>query len=218
MRQVVGTAIVSVIALGAFGQGEDAYLSWTPKQAETVGKSMYGTGQVGGGFDLRIIRTDRSYNYKLAATWLTPDVIRATVRLQQLAGRFNEQEARSQVTDAVSYSETVFIVEIDPREGSGVIPDDWLALLEPRAGKDKAFPVIAGTKAPERRSQGPFQGVRRRDYAYDRFWVAFPLVKDGLSTIPPEATELRLVVRIYEKEGRVTWPITAALRTSLRME
>ena len=62
----------------------DDYLKWSNKQALAVGEQMYKKGRVGGAFDMRVLKTDRAYNYKLAATWLTPDVIRATARLAQL--------------------------------------------------------------------------------------------------------------------------------------
>lgn len=126
----------------------------------------------------------------MGATLLTPDVIKATVRLQMLSGRLDEPGARTMAAEAIDSSELVVLVEIDPREGSGVIPDEWIAQLEPRV-------------------------TRRRDYAYDRFWVSFPLTKDGVSTIAPEATDIQLVARIYDKVGRVTWPLTPELRRAL---
>jgi len=42
---------------------------------------MYKQGRVGGLFDTRVLNTNRSFNYKRAGTGLTPDVIRATARL-----------------------------------------------------------------------------------------------------------------------------------------
>ena len=56
----------------------DAYLSWPLKQAEEQGRQGYRRGRVGGIFDTRILSTNRSYNYKLAATWFTPEVLRAS--------------------------------------------------------------------------------------------------------------------------------------------
>ena len=215
-----GLALVVAIAcltpIAASNAAQDDYLAWSPKQADTIGKSTYQTGQVGRTVDLRVLRRERSYNYKLAATLLTPDVIKATVRLQMLSGRLDEAGARAMTAEAINPAEIVVLVEIDPREGSGVIPDDWIAQLEPSAGKDRTFPAVTGRKTPERRTHPAFQGVRRRDYAYDRFWVAFPLTKDDVSVIPPEASEVQLVVRIYDKVGRVTWSLTPDLRRALR--
>ena len=208
-------AAVVLAPVGATSLLQDDFLTWSPKQAEAIGKATYETGQVGRTLDLRVIRTERSYNYKLAATLLTPDVIKATVRLQMLSGRLDEPGARAMATDAINSGELVVLVEIDPREGSGVIPDEWIAQLEPRVTKDQVLPALTGRKTPERRTQPAFQGVRRRDYAYDRFWVSFPLTKDGVSTIAPEATDIQLVARIYDKVGRVTWPLTPELRRAL---
>ena len=66
-------------------QGE-LYLTWSTERAEAVGSSMYQEGRVGGFFDARFLKTNRSYNYKLASTWLTPELIRATARLAQTVG------------------------------------------------------------------------------------------------------------------------------------
>ena len=40
-------------------------------RAQAIGKAAYVQGRVGGIFDTRILKTERSYNYKLAATWMT---------------------------------------------------------------------------------------------------------------------------------------------------
>jgi hypothetical protein len=132
-----------------------------------------------------------------------------------LSGRLDEPGARTMAADAIKGAEVVVLVEIDPREGSGVIPDEWIAQLEPRVSKEQTLPALTGKKTPERRTDPAFQGVRRRDYAYDRFWVSFPLTKDGVATIAPEAADIQLIVRIYDKAGRVSWPLTPDLRRAL---
>jgi hypothetical protein len=209
-------ACLVAIVLWQTGQAADAeFLRWSARQAESVGRGMYKVGRVGSSWDLRLLKTERAYNYKLAATWLTPDVVRAAVRLQQLANRFDDAEARRRVQAALASPEIAVLVEIDPREGSGVIPNDWIAILEPRAGKDRKFEAVAGKQVPERRNDPAFAGVLRRNYDYDRFWVSFPVEADGRPAIPPEATELDLIVRIYDKEGRVTWPVSRELRAAL---
>jgi hypothetical protein len=209
-------AALLVTATVALAQGDDtSYLTWSAKDAEVVGKAMYHTGRVGRFLDLRVLKTDRAYNYKLAATWLTPEVIKATARLQQLARRLSEAETRQLVSATSSADETTVMVEIDPREGSGVIPLDWVALLEPRLDDKQALPAIAGAFKPDHRADPMFAGVLRRNYDYDRFWVSFPLKKDGKPTIPAEAVAVDLVVRIYDKEGRVSWPLTPALKAWL---
>src|SRR6266705_4931635 len=104
--------------------------------ARSVALSTRVSGQVGKSMDFRVTGTDRSYNYKLRATWLTPDVIRATARLLQLSEHMSDEQTQALVAEAEAAGDTVVLVEIDPREGSGVIPNDWLAFLRPRGGAE----------------------------------------------------------------------------------
>lgn len=165
-------------------------------------------GRVGGWFDTRLLKTERSYNYKLAATWLTPDVVRATARLQQLQRRLSAPAAQQLVDQADAARQTVVIVEIDPREGSGVIPKDWLALMQYGAAEP-----VTGTGTPALREVPALGGVLRRNYDYDRFWVTFPLVDaDGTALLPPGASRATLVVRSHDKEGRVEWAVPQSIR------
>jgi hypothetical protein len=208
----VAALCVAVAASGTLAAQPDAnaYLSWSVGQAETVGREMYQKGRVGGVFDLRVLKTDRSYNYKLAGTWLTPDVIRATARLAQLSGRLSESETRTLVKSAENAGDTVVMVEIDPREGSGVIPNDWQAFLQPEGRPDGA---VRGTITPQLREVKALAGVLRRNYDYDRFWVTFPLTGlTGNRLFSSSDRNAVLVVRIYDKEGHVQWPIPASLR------
>jgi hypothetical protein len=56
-------------------------------------------------------------------------------------------------------------------------------------------------------------GVMRRNYDYDRFWVTFPLkTSSGAPLFSPGDQEAELVVRIYDKEGHVEWPIPQSIR------
>jgi hypothetical protein len=188
----------------------EAYLTWTASQAEAIGTNAYKRGRVGGIFDMRMLKTERSYNYKLAATWLAPDVIRAGARLLQLRSRLSDAETRALVAEATAIHGTVVMVEIDPREGSGVIPNDWEAFLQPKGRPDRA---VRGLVNPRLRDVKALAGVLRRNYDYDRFWVTFPLDKDGNPVFSgPGLAEL--VVRIYDKEGRVEWPVPAAVVAS----
>jgi hypothetical protein len=207
---LVIAVVAAVLRLAAAQAGPDDYLSWSSKQSETVGRQMYQKGRVGGVFDLRMLKTDRSYNYKLAATWLTPDAIRATARLAQLSGRLSEAETRALVKAAEAAGDTVIMVEIDPREGSGVIPNDWQAFLQP---KDRPDAAVRGTIKPELREVKALAGVLRRNYDYDRFWVTFPMTgSTGAPLFAATDANAELVVRIYDKEGRVDWPIPASVR------
>jgi hypothetical protein len=186
----------------------EAYLSWSAKQAETVGAQMYKKGRVGGGRNL--LNTERAYSYKLAATWLTPELIRATARWAQLSGRLSDDETRGLVKEAENVSQTVIMVEIDPNEGSGVIPNDWQAFLQPQGRPDAA---VRGTVSPHLREVKGLAGVRARNYDYDRFWVTFPLTgHDGRSLFSSSDQNAELVVRIYAREGHVEWPIPPSIR------
>jgi hypothetical protein len=103
-------------------------------------------------------------------------------------------------------------VEIDPREGSGVIPNDWQAFLQP---KDRPDAAVRGTVKPELRDVKALAGVLRRNYDYDRFWVAFPMVSTaGAPLLAATDANAELVVRIYDKEGRVDWPIPPSMRSA----
>lgn len=195
--------------------GEEDYLSWDAKHAKAVGRSMRANGQVGGA-DWRVIRTDRSYNYKLRATWLTPEVIRATARLTQLSQGLSDEQTRALVAEAEAVQGTVILVEIDPREGSGVIPQDWTAMLRPRAEGAEPSRSVRGTSVPKLRDVRALAGTERRDYAYDVFWVVFPLhTADGQPLFSQADREAELVVRIYDKVGRVRWPIPDSVRRRL---
>jgi len=198
---------------------DDAYLLWTAASAEAVGKGMRAQGRVGGLFDFRIKSTNKSYNFKLRATWLTPEVIRASARLEQLRSRLSDQETKALVSAAEQVDDTVVLVEIDPREGSGVIPNEWTAVLQPGTLVESKR-AVKGTLMPALRDLPALRGVTKRDYAYDVFWVAFPLMQHGQPLFTPGDTQAELVVRIEDKEGRVSWPIPSSIRdrTSARSD
>lgn len=174
---------------------------------------MRATGRVGGFFDFRVKSTNKSYNYKLRATWLTPDVIRATARLEQLRNRLSDEETRRLVVGAEGAGDTVVLVEIDPREGSGVIPRDWSALLQPKGLAAEGSRVVHGVDSPRLRDLPALRGVERRDYSYDQFWMVFPLrLNSGEPVFTESDHEAEIVVRIHEKEGRASWAIPASIR------
>jgi hypothetical protein len=174
------------------------YLRWTAAEAERIGKSARVTGRVG-------------YNYKLRATWLTSDVIQATVRWLQISERLTDIETEALVQEATAAGEVVLLVEIDPREGSGVIPTDWSAFLGPAGnGTD----VARGVNTPALETVRALRGVHRRDYSYEQFWVVFPReTASGDPLFPKGATQAALTVRIAGKEGRVSFPIPTHLRS-----
>ncbi|RPI53394.1 MAG: hypothetical protein EHM55_13935 [Acidobacteria bacterium] len=112
---VIFVALATISALGqerrANAAAESSYLTWTSAQAEQIGRSYRVNGRVGGAFDLRLLHTDRSYNYKLRATWLTPEVIRATARLAQIADALSNAQTQALVTQAEAVGDTVIMVE-----------------------------------------------------------------------------------------------------------
>jgi hypothetical protein len=170
-------------------------------------------GEVGRSLDLRVISTDRSINYKLRATWMTPDAIRACARLEQLNKRLSDDEALRFVGEAERAGDTVILVELDPREGSGVIPRDWTATLSARPQPGAAPRVSRGTSIPALREMPALRGFGRRDYAYELFWVVFSLQADDGKLLFGNDREAELLVRIYDKVGRVHWPIPESIRT-----
>jgi hypothetical protein len=212
------TAILVALLGGApeMAKEREAFLSWSDKQAVQIGKAMRANGRAGGWLDTRVVSTEHSYNYKLRATWLSPEAIRASARIHQLQEGLDDVQAMALVTDAESRGDTVILVEIDPREGSGVIPNDWIALLRPKT-KDGSDRTVRGANHPELRAVKALSGTNRRDYAYDVFWLVFPLVtSDGTPLFGDGDREAELIVRVGGKEGRVSWQIPHSIRERAR--
>ena len=163
-RGALAATMLSV-CLCPSSSAQDEWLSWSATTAEAVGKAMRQSGRVGGYFDMRVTSTNKSYNFKLRATWLTPDVVRAGARLIQLQERLSDEEARQLVATADGAADTIVLIELDPREGSGVIPLGWTAHLQP---KDRPQgPVVKGSSMPQLRDVPVLKGVDKRDYGYD---------------------------------------------------
>jgi hypothetical protein len=127
-------------------------------------------------------------------------VIRASARLQQWRSRLTPEATRAHVAEAEAVSGTVVMVEIDPREGSGVIPPEWEAFLQ---AVDKPEAAVRGVNSPKLRTVKALSGVRRRNYDYDRFWMVFPTAPFSA----PGVRQIELIVRIHDKEGRVEWTL-----------
>jgi hypothetical protein len=215
---IAACALTAVVVIGAHDplQGQDGsqFLTWTAAEAQKIGRSFRVDGRVGSAFDFRITNTDRSYNYKLRATWLTDDVIRATARLTQLSERMTNAQTEALVRDAQRPHEAVILIEIDPREGSGVIPLEWITLFGPSGLREGDAAGVRGRNLPALRNVRALAGAFRRDYNYDVFWIVFPLrTESGEAVLPPGTTEAELVVRIYNKEGRVRWPVPSSMKT-----
>lgn len=198
-------------------QGPEAYLSWSARQAMEIGKSWRANGRVGGAFDMRVIHTEHAYNYKLRATLMTPEAIRAAARLEQIRMHLSDEQTHALVAEADVPGQIVAMVELDAREGSGVIPLDWRAALRPKGAKADAPQEIVGINTPKLRNVKALAGVARRDYAYDIFWVVFPLTSErGNLNFLPSVNGVDLVVGIYNKEGRVSWRLPESLRQRIQ--
>ena len=205
--------LVLLTAALVLQSAENDFLRWDGKHASSIAAAQRASGEVGRNLDLRVIRTDRSINYKLRATWLTPDVIRACARLEQIKKSLTDVETLKLVTEAESAGDTVILVELDPREGSGVIPGDWTAVLSPHSGSSTPPRVARGTSVSRLHELPALVGFGRRDYAYDIFWLVFPLRTEGGELLfRSEDREGELTVRIYDKVGKVRWLIPNSIR------
>lgn len=210
----VAAVFLGIGALAGAGQGptDESWLTWTPEQALSVGRTARVTGRVGGFWGVRGLHTERAMNYELRVTWLTPEVIRASARLAQIRDRRTATDARAWVADAESLFDTVAIVELDPREGSGVIPLDWAAYLQPRGAEPGDRRSVQGVPIAKGRDYPALAGVAKRDYDFDIFWIGFPLRTEAGALLLEGATEAEVVVRVQHSEGRVRFAIPASIR------
>jgi hypothetical protein len=214
VRHGIAIALLAT-ALVAAQSPDVAWTTWTAQQAQEIATSTYAQGRVGPLLGMRLLKTERAHNYKLAATWLTPDVIRATARSLQITDRLSDDSTLALVAEAEHTGHTVVMVELDPNEGSGVIPQDWAAFLQVPAPEGSTMRAVRGKDTPSLRTVKALGGVKRRNYDYDRFWVVFPLQhEDGRPLFGSQDTMAELVVKVYEREGRVRWPIPTTLRRS----
>jgi len=156
--------LLGAVALWANAQPtSDAYMNWSKAQATSVGAAMRRTDNVGNRMSFRGLRTERAISYKMRATWLTPEVIRATARLIQLNERLSPERMRAVVAEAEAAGDAIFLIELDPDEGSGVIPNEWTAVLQPK-GLPRGEPgAIPGAVVPKLRDVRGLSGVFRRD-------------------------------------------------------
>ena len=221
MRRAVGHARWLVVSLAvslsaAVIAAADDYLTWSSDRAETVAKSTRVKDSAGQSWwDTRGRRTERSMKYDVVATWMTPEVIQASARIFQLRDGLSAEATKALVAEADKPGQTVVMIEIDPHEGSGVIPLDWQAYLLPFTGAKGIDGAVSGVGTPALRDVKALAGVVRRDYAYDRFWMVFPLKSgDGTPLFGPMTTHAEVVVRIHDKEARMKWPIPAVLRAA----
>jgi hypothetical protein len=215
-RWLVALALAALAAVESRAiepSADDAFLAWSRRDATAIVATMRRTDNVGNRMSFRGLKTDRAINYKLRATWLTPDVIRATARAIQLDERLSPEDARRLVGEAEAAADTVFFVELDPNEGSGIIPLDWSAVLQPRGLARGETGAARGVLAPRLRELRALGGLFKRDYAYDAFWVSFRFTAAERGVLfGPGVSEVELIVNIQGREGSVAWPVPDAMR------
>jgi len=199
MRLIALSLALALPAVAGFN--ETLYRSLSEKQARNLINSARVSGRVGGAFDLRITGTDRSFNYKLRATWITQDVVSALARVLVAAKGVPEEKALSTLR-ALDGDWYYFLLELDPREGSGVIPNDWVARFGPQAQPSRA---IIGEILPETETWNLIAGAFPRDYAYDVFLVRVAKKTGDHRTLETNDTKAELTVGIYNKVGHVHW-------------
>lgn len=204
LRLVAAAAVLA--ALAASPAAQEDWIGWSAQHAERISRSTVADGRIAGG--RRLLNTESAFRYKVIATWFTPDILRATAKTIQIRKRLTNQDAQALVAAAERPNSTVIMIELDPDEGSGVIPTDWEAFLQPRNNADRA---VRGTKAPQLRDVVALAGTSPRNYDYDRFWMIFALTTDsGERLFANTDREAELVIRINDREGTVRWPILSA--------
>jgi hypothetical protein len=202
-------ALSCMAAALAWAQSAPDLNSMNEKQASQWMLSMRGTGQVGGSLDFRVMSTDRSYNYKLRATWITPDVALGAARVLMLSKGFSHAQAQEVMEAANAPESWLLLVELDPREGSGVIPRDWIARF---GSRDMESRQAVGKEVTADGVWRSLLSAFPRDYSYDVFLMRFPRNDpSGASLLQPGDREAELVVRIYNKGGRVRWKIPTGM-------
>jgi hypothetical protein len=213
MRSILAILVAVATSAWVSAQPNDQFLTWDKDQATSIGAAMRRVDNVGNRLSIRGLKTDRAINYKMRATWLTAEVIRATARLVQLNERLSPERTRALVDEAEAVSGTIFLVELDPNEGSGIIPDDWVAILQPKGLPAGAAGAVRGARMTKLADVRALGGVFKRDYAYDAFWIVFPLTQEsGAAVFGADTSEVELVVNIRGREALVSWPVPESLR------
>jgi hypothetical protein len=198
---------VVLLAIAVHGQSRPGYLSWSRTQCEATVRAYQIDGSVGSRWRARGLKTEESFYYKLRATWITPEVIRATARFHQLQNGLSDSDTEKLVNEAEEAADTVIIVDLDPNEGSGVIPSDWSAFLTDRTGKSSV-----GSNSPQLRHIRALNGLFKRNYDYDRFWMAFALVDtEGKPLLDTGSEGFELTVRVQTQRETIRFRVPASL-------
>lgn len=201
-----------VVGISQTAINDESYSSLNAEQIKKIGETWRVKGRVGGFFDTRIRDTDKSINFKLRATLMSPEMIRAAAKFEQIRNALTDDEARALVNEAEQGDYLVVLVEVDPLEGSGVVPPDWRVILKSKNNSDNNKPIKGIEKSSLRNVKG-LGGVFKRDYDYDQFWMTFPLKdNNGKPFWESVPKELELSVGIYSKVGKVSWSVSEPLQ------
>jgi hypothetical protein len=204
-----GIAVLFVLCFSSILLCQE-YLSWTQSQAKKIGSEMTEKGEVSGDSGWRVMSTNKATSYHFRATWLSPSVIKATARLEQFRQRLTNGETQNLVEEAEKAGATIFLVELDAVEGSGVIPPDWQAFLQPAQLPVGSDGCLKGQNTPELWKVKGLAGTNEKDYKYERFWMVFPLsLKNGQPLFGPGVEKAELIIRIHDKESKATFRIPA---------
>ncbi|MBC7924868.1 MAG: hypothetical protein H7039_04355 [Bryobacteraceae bacterium] len=141
--------------------------------------------------------------------------------MEQISKALSSDETRTLVAAGLAAGEIVIQVEIDPREGSGIVPSDWTALLGARSenssyatsGEPSGYLVVGGRSTPSLAEVRSLAAVPPRDYSYQLFWLVFPRHEDdGKPIFSATDKEAELSVSIQGKTGKLRWAIPEYLR------
>jgi hypothetical protein len=198
---IVATVAILTAAPPAAGrllaQADSNYLLWTPAQAEQIGLAMRKAAQAG--------------PYRVQATWLTPEVVRATARILQLREGLNVETTDDMVQQAEAAADTAVLIELSGPEAAQVTAGEIEASFTP-AGAAGGGP-IPGTQAPGLEEVRAYRGVAPLSKESRAFWLAFKLPREAyVPVIPGSGRAVTLTLRVKGAAASVSWPIPDSLR------
>ena len=184
----------------------EPFLRWSEAEARRAVLDARRSGSAGGLLDGRVNDTHRAYRYKVRATLWTPRALRGAVRLAALRDRLGDAEALAMLAAVEARPLQLASIEIDPVEGSGILPRDETRFFLQRPGDEAAS--VHPVEAPELSALPLFRKFEKRDWAYELLVVAFPReLASGEALAGPAVRALELVVDIAGKVERLTFPI-----------
>ena len=108
------------------------------------------------------------------------------------------------------------MIEIDPDEGSGVVPSDWQAFLQPKRDNARQSTALVGQNSPGLREVKALGGVTPRNYDYDVYWIIISLCNNEVKQVIESSDgEVELVVRIENKEGKTRFRVPESIKRKM---